>query len=68
MFYFPVDFMGGMGYHMFKGFERVFYYQGGAKLEYKEKIIEMIENIEDIRFLRQIYTIIIKYIKKKAGS
>ena len=53
---------------MFKGFERVFYYQGGAKLEYKEKIIEMIENIEDIRFLRQIYTIIIKYIKKKAGS
>lgn len=37
-------------------------------MEYKEKIVEMIENIEDIRFLRQIYTIIIKYIKKKAGS
>ncbi len=37
-------------------------------MEYKEKIIEMIENIEDIRFLRQIYTIVIRHIRKKAGS
>lgn len=26
--------------------------------EYKEKIIEMIEKIDDLKFLRQIYTII----------
>lgn len=60
--------MGVMGYHIVRDFEQVFLLMGGAELEYKEKIIEMIENIEDIRFLRQIYTIVIRHIKKKAGS
>lgn len=55
-------------YYVFRNFDLVFLQSGGATLEYKKKIIQMIENIDDIVFLRQIYTIIIRYIRKKAGS
>lgn len=35
--------------------------------EYKKHIIRMIENINDERFLRQIYTIIVRH-TRKAGN
>lgn len=42
--------------------------KGGANMEeYKKHIIRMIENINDERFLRQIYTIIVRH-TRKAGN
>lgn len=36
-------------------------------MDYKSKIIEMIEKIKDERFLRCIYIIVSDYIKEKLG-
>ncbi len=37
-------------------------------MDYKEKILEMIEKIDDDKYLRRIYIIINDYIKEKAGK
>lgn len=43
---------------MFRNFEQVFCCGGGTKLEYKEKIIEMIESIDDVWILFKIFTFV----------
>ncbi len=37
------------------------------KIWYKEKIIEMVEKIQDEKFLIQIHTILKKHIEKRGG-
>lgn len=37
------------------------------KEDYKKFIIQMIEELEDVKFLQQIYTIIMCYKRRKVG-
>ena len=34
------------------------------KEKYRDEIIEMVQRIDNIKFLRQIYTIVVRYIRK----
>lgn len=39
----------------------------GVHMNYKKEIIRILEKIEDEKFLRQLYTIVVKHIKRTRG-
>jgi hypothetical protein len=40
---------------------------GALRMDYKKIIIDLLERVEDERFLQQLYTIVIRHIRRNGG-